>query len=103
MATTLIDLEAVTVAIEYHDDDAMRLLVKPDPEHMAIKFTLHIEGNSAFFDISIPFRYKTKTDTRGTIHVRIDPRSIISLDFSTKTDLPNEVKGLFDSAEYLEF
>ncbi|KAM0215235.1 hypothetical protein ACHAQD_008427 [Fusarium lateritium] len=101
MATCSINLQGVTAALGYQYDDATRFLAKPDPEHTPIRFTLHIAANSALFDLVIPIKYKAKT-TSKSINLRLNPLSITSLEYSTRTDLPDAIKSIFPSATCLE-
>jgi hypothetical protein len=91
-------LEGVTAALEYEYNNTTHFLTKPDPEHLPIRFTLHVDATYALFDILIPIRYKDKTSSK-TINIRINPSSITSLERSTQTSLPDDI---FPSATCLE-
>jgi hypothetical protein len=107
MATTSIDLSGVKAALGYQCDDATQFLTRPDPENAPIQFTLQATAESALFDIVVPIKYKfpikdkAKTSS-NSLNIRISPLSITSLKYSTKTDLPDQVKPIFPSAICLE-
>ncbi|KAM0337997.1 hypothetical protein ACHAPU_011474 [Fusarium lateritium] len=101
MATTAIDLHGVTAALGYQYDGATRFLTRPDPKNTPIRFTLQATTESAIFDIVVPIKYKAKTSS-NSINIRISPLSITSLEHSTKTDLPEQVKQIFSPALCLE-
>ncbi|KAL4721768.1 hypothetical protein ACLX1H_011262 [Fusarium chlamydosporum] len=101
MATSSIDLEDVTTVLEYQYEGATKFLTRPDPDNVPIRFTMHVEANCALFDMVVPIKYKDKTSSK-TLNIRINPLSIISLDYSTKIDLPDVVQPILASAICLE-
>ena len=91
-------LEGVAAAFEYEYNNVTQFLTKSDPEHLPIRFTLHVDATHALFDIIIPIRYKDKTSSK-TINIRINPSSITSLGHSSQTNPPDDI---FPSATCLE-
>ncbi|GKU15371.1 unnamed protein product [Fusarium langsethiae] len=96
MATNPIKLDAIEAALEYQYNGEMQLLV---PAYNSVQLTLHLalhaEQSYALFDLSIPHRYKKDKDKKEiakSVNVRVDPRSIISLDFSFEINPPKDVK-----------
>ncbi|PCD21245.1 hypothetical protein FGRA07_11741 [Fusarium graminearum] len=101
MATAPIHLKSVTVALGYQYNNETRSLAKADPEHIPIGFTLHVTAKSALFEFVIPIKYKAINNLKSIV-LRINPLSITSLTYSTKTDLPDAIKSIFPSAICLE-
>lgn len=109
MATSsCIDLEQVTAVVEWQWEGATRLLAAPDPENVAIRFTLQLEPTErdnqhrAHFEVVIPIRFKDKP-AGAAVYIRINPASITSFNFTTPTDAPDVVKQLFDTITCLDF
>jgi BMFP domain-containing protein YqiC len=109
MATSsCIDLEQATAVVEWQWEGATRLLAAPDPENVAIRFTLQLEPTErdnqhrAHFEVVIPIRFKDKP-AGAAVYLRINPASITSFGFTTPTDAPDVVKQLFDTITCLDF
>ncbi|KAG8664806.1 uncharacterized protein FPOAC1_013586 [Fusarium poae] len=104
MAAT-IDLKQVAAAVEWQYNGATQYLTNADPKHAPIRFTLRVnatenEHHCALLDLIVPVKFKDKQSSAGTsaICLRINPPSITSLDFSTKTDLPKAIEQIFPSS-----
>jgi hypothetical protein len=109
MATSsCIDLEQVTAVVGWQWEGVTRLLSAPDPENIAIRFTLQLEPTErddqhrAHFEVVIPIRFKDKP-AGAAVYLRINPASITSFGFTTSTDAPEVVKQLFDTTTCLDF
>jgi hypothetical protein len=109
MATSsCIDLEQVTAVVEWQWEGVTRLLSAPDPENVAIRFTLQLEPTErdsqhrAHFEVVIPIRFKDKP-AGAAVYLRINPASITSFGFTTPTDAPDVVNQLFDTITCLDF
>ncbi|KAM0318501.1 hypothetical protein ACHAPQ_010649 [Fusarium lateritium] len=106
--STCIDLEQVTAVVEWQWEGVTRLLSAPDPENVAIRFTLQFEPTErdsqhrAHFEVVIPIRFKDKP-SGAAIYLRINPASITSFRFTTPIDAPQVVKQLFDTTTCLDF
>ncbi|KAF9779073.1 hypothetical protein IL306_002760 [Fusarium sp. DS 682] len=103
MTTSLyIDIKQTTAVIEWERDGATRSLATPDPDNLAIRFTLHIDQHRAHFEINIPFKFKGQPNG-AAIYLRISPSVITSLRFPTEIDPSGAIKQRFGSATCLEF
>ncbi|KAI9163876.1 hypothetical protein HJFPF1_05506 [Paramyrothecium foliicola] len=108
MATpSCIDIKQTTAVVEWQWEGATRTLATADPDHDAIRFTLQFDlskTNSqydAYFEISIPFRFKDKPAGAG-VCLRINPFFIKFLNFSTLPNPSDAVKQKLDSTTYLD-
>ncbi|KAH7255346.1 uncharacterized protein BKA55DRAFT_491795, partial [Fusarium redolens] len=95
-----------TAVVEWEWDGATRSLATPDPDNVAIRFTLHIDSthdqHRAHFEIIIPLRFKDKS-SGAAVFLRISPLIITCFRFSTNIDPSDSIKQRFDSATCLEF